>query len=452
MIYRMIKNPYLLRFGNIACLSILFGYVASTGFYTIMELAMQGEVSYTHNVFGLSYSQTDISYALLVLFISSISLSLISHFEKPLLLLDCIQVSLYHKYMSRKVIWTIIISSVIIVICFVSGDISYMGINIRPEGNISPFGALCFIMVPPLSLISLTGIFKSPPLIGTHKKLFFMLSAILLIALIPLGRRVLMYTLLLSFILIGSNGDKRVQKEKFRIFYITAILLIISFIFVWGFRVFYTMRVVVNKMAAEQKPAVMDIIPHYIELIKDSYFQAEVHEGLIENISERPFVLSYLAGLFSAHYDYSAPLFGELGHSLRMAIPSLIYSQKSKGFINTSEDFTHPLLRIPVFDGPNTIVTAGLNDLGIIGMVLYPIGVVGLYVLLYRIISKKCPPFILAFIGVRLVYSLLYLEESLGSIVGSGLRDLFIVAALYWIVMKAPLNHFAIGRFRRSYE
>ena len=52
----------------------------------------------------------------------------------------------------------------------------------------------------------------------------------------------------------------------------------------------------------------------------------------------------------------------------------------------------HLLLKVPVFDGPNSIITAGLSDLGVIGMGLYPIGEVGLYIILCRVISKKCPP------------------------------------------------------------
>ena len=204
-------------------------------------------------------------------------------------------------------------------------------------------------------------------------------------------------------------------------------------------------------IAAEEKPSVMDIAPHYFELIQESSFQAEVNEKMVTNMAERPFILSYLAGLFAAHYENSTPFFGELGHSIKTAIPSLIFSQKTEKLVPASEEFIHPLLKIPVFDGPNTIVTAGLNDLGFIGMVIYPIGIVGLYILLGRLLSKKCPPFLFAFIAVRLLYSLLYLEESLGSLVGSGLRDLVIVAIFYWMLLKAPINHFAFSRFRRSH-
>jgi len=84
LLYRMIKNRKLVRFGNIACFSILFGYVVSTAGYTIINFTYYGGLDYRVNVFGLGYSQTMISYAVLTIFMSSVLLSAISHFEKPL--------------------------------------------------------------------------------------------------------------------------------------------------------------------------------------------------------------------------------------------------------------------------------------------------------------------------------------------------------------------------------
>jgi len=240
------------------------------------------------------------------------------------------------------------------------------------------------------------------------------------------------------------------RKRKIKIFHIIWGALAIFVLLGWGFQSFYAMRISVNKMALQNKPGVMEIVPYTIDLMSDSYAMAELHEQLIENISQRPFILSYLAGLFEAHMDKNVPVFSELWQALAMSVPSLFYPQKTDRLASESEDFTHPLLGLPVFDGPNTMLTSGLNDLGFIGILIYPIAIVGLYILIYRMIFSNCPPFLSLFILSRLMYSLLYLEESLGTSVGAGLRDLAVVSLFYWVILKIQVHKLPIARFRRT--
>ena len=94
MFFRMIKDPNLVRFGNMACFSILLGYAGSTGIYTILNFAYYAGFDYTINEFWLSYSQISISHALLFVFIVSVLLSAIAHFEKPLCISDYLEGSL----------------------------------------------------------------------------------------------------------------------------------------------------------------------------------------------------------------------------------------------------------------------------------------------------------------------------------------------------------------------
>lgn len=445
--YRLMKYPNLVRFGNIACFSMLFGYVVSTAGYTVINLVFYGEVSYTQNVFGLKYFQSDVSHGLLIVIATSILLSAISHFERPLFLAYFMRIGL-----TMRSLWVIGVSSAIIVIGIINGDIGYMGIYSESGQRLSPLGALCYILVPPLTTITMAFLFEPSIQPRKFKKFILPVCAVLVIALIPLGRRVLMYTLMLFLILLGPNAFKGFLKSRNKTFHFIVILLSTSIILIWGFRAFYAMRITVNNMAVKEKPPIMEIVPYFVDMLQDSYALAEVHEKLIDNISERPFVLSYLAGLIAAQQKKDTPLFGELRHAIVMAIPSVLYPKKNTETAPASEEFIHQSLGLPVFDGPNTIVTAGLNDLGLMGIVIYPVGVVCTYSLLCRVIMTNCPPFLFLFIVSRLMYSLLFLEESFGALVGSGLRDLFIVALFYWILLKAPSRDFAFGRIRKLYE
>lgn len=447
MFYRLMRYPDLVRFGNIACFSILFGYVVSTAGYTVINLVNYGEVSYTQNVFGLKYIQSDVSYGLIILIVASILLSAISFFEKPFFLANYIRNGL-----TRRALWVVSLSSVIITIGIVNGDIGYMGAYSESGQKLSPLGALCCILVPPLATITMAFLFEPSIKHRKIQKVIIPVYAVLLIALIPLGRRVIMYTLMLFLILLGPNSFKDFRKSRTKLFHFIVIIISTSIILIWGVRAFYAMRITVNKMAVQEKPTIMEIVPYFVDIIQDSYALAEVNEKLIQNISDRPFVLSYLAGLIAAHNKNSTPFFGELRHAIVMAIPSIFYPNKIAKLAPASELIIHQSLGLPIFDGPNTIVTAGLNDLGFVGMVIYPIGVVSLYILLCRVIIANCPPFLFLFILLRLMYSLIYLEESLGAIVGSGLRDLLIVALFYWVMLKVPSNRFSFGRNKGLYE
>ena len=447
MFYRLMKYPHLLRLGNIACFSILFGYVVSTAGYTILNLIKYGDVSYNHNEFGLSYSQSNLSIALLVALIASIILSAISHFEKPILLTHFIK-----NGFSRRSLWVTVFSTFLIVIGVLSGDIGYMGVYLENEGRISPFGAICFIMAPPLAAITIAFLLKSFLQSRKYRTVLLPVSAVLVLALVPFGRRVLMYSLMTTLIFIGPEIFENFRKKRIQVYHAVAIAMALCVFLAWGFRAFYAIRISIYKMAAEEKPPILDIVPYYFDLMKNSYALAEVHEKLIDNISERPFILSYLAGLLSAHTHRSTPVFGELRYALAMSVPSFLYPEKTSKMASASEEIVHTSLGLSVFDGPNTIITAGLNDLWMIGMVIYPVGIIVLYILICRIIPAYCPPFLSSFIVLRLIYTLLYFEESLGALVGSGLRDLFIVSLIYWIVLKIPVFRFHIGRIRRAHE
>lgn len=437
LFYRMMKNAHLVRLGNIACFSILFGYAGSTAVYTITNFAHFSELDYRVNVFWLGYSQTTISYALLTVFISSVLLSAVSRFEKPLYLTGYLQESL-----SAQSLWLIVLSAVLIMIGFINNDIGYMGTSLISEGRISPFGALCFIAIPPLTAITIGYLLFLPDELKRYRKLLIVVSIFLTVTLIPLGRRVLMYTIITTVIVIGPLFFESFRKKKIKIFHILGVVLAILVITGWGFRSFYAMRMSIYKMTFQQTSSVTEIIPYTLELMRDSYAMAELQEKLAENISQRPFILSYLAGLIDAHTSRNTPAFGELGLALAMTVPSLLQPQKTRDLPSTSEDYIHPILGLPVFDGPNTMLTAGLNDLGLLGILIYPVMIVGVYILISRVILSNCPPFLCLFISLRLMYSLLYLEDGLGSIVGSGLRDLAIVALFYWAILKIPTNSF----------
>jgi len=447
MFFRMMKDASLVRFGNIACFSILFGYVVSTAGYAIMNLKEYGEVSYRQNVFGFGYSQSIISYAMLTILMVSVLLSAVAHFEKPLCISEYLQ-----KSLSKKFVFLIVMSAVAIVFGYFDSDIGYSGIYFVSERRISPFGALCMNAISPLAVISIGYLLCLPNALKKYRKFLIAVAVFFVIALIPLGRRVLMYTMILAVISIGPTLFESFQRKRIKRFHLLGAALAVFVIIFCGTQLFFMMRVSLYKSSFDKKPSLSEIAPYTIDLMRDSYAITEFWEKQIDNISQRPFVLSYLAGLLEVHTKKDTHFFGELGHALGMAIPSFFFPQKTRELASSSEGVSHRLLGIPVFDGPNTFLTAGLNDLGLMGMLIYPVGIVGLFTLIVRLIPANCPPFIYTFIVLRLMYSILYIEEGLGAIVGSGLRDLFIVAVFYWAILKLPLKRFSVEGNKKTHD
>jgi|GEM_PF-5469533 len=429
--FRITKNPHWLRFGNIACFSILFGYIISTVVYAFMNITKNGDISYRQNDFGFCYSQSIISYSMLATFMVSILLSALAHFEKPLRISEYLERSL-----SKQSIFIIVLSAAILVFGFINETIGYMGIYLISDRRISPLGALCSVAIPPLTSIALASLLLLPNELRKYRIVLLATSAILVLLVVLVGRRVLMYTIISSIILVGPSLLEKFRSRRINISRIICIGLVAPVLLVFGFNTFHAVRLTVNMMTYQQKPGVLEIVPYMIDLVQAPYAVVELNETLIENITQRPFVLSYLAGLMDAHMKKSTPVFGELEYALAMAVPSLFQPQKTLQMAPSIEDVIHPLLGLPVFDGPNTILTAGLNDLGFMGTLIYPVMIVGLYIFISRIIPSNWPPFLSLFILLRLMFALLYLEDSLGALVGSGLRDLAIVALVYWAVLK----------------
>ena len=334
----------------------------------------------------------------------------------------------------------IFLSTLLILFGLINGDLGYMGVYSITERRISPFGALCFIALPPLSIISNICVLWLPSHLGKYRKALIVTSVLLLIAIVPMGRRVLMYTLMLNLFLIGHWVKVKIKFKKRRYPYLIAGVLSVAIIFSWGFRAFFVMRLAVEKAQFRERPPIMEIIPYYAELLQDSYAQAEINERLAQNISQRPFVLSYLAGLFSIHEQKKMPWFAELHYAITMSVPSALYHRKLQVQAASSEDLVHPMLGLPVYDGPSTIITAGLNDMGILGIIIYPMTIIGLFIVVFRFIPSNWQAFIRIFILLRLLYSLLCFEVSLGELISYGLRDLFIVVLFYWILYKIPLK------------
>lgn len=434
MLYRLVTDRKAFRMFNIACFSLLFGYVVSTAGYAILSLMQYGEVNLTRNDFGLSYGLCHIGHGLLLLFVLAVLLGALAHFERPLFLPGDLA-----GIACGKTLVVFIFFAALAALALLRGDLGYMGVYFVGERRISWLGALIFVALPPLAISNLACLVYLPNDLRRYRKIFWATFLIFIVSLIPTGRRVLIFTSIACVMIAGPDLIPSIRK---RITPKSAVILVLLFVtLLYGYRIFYAMRICIWQLSHEDKPPLTEVFPYLVDAMTDSYFRAELQEKLMENTTQRSFYfLSYFAGLLHAHERRASPALGELKYSLLMAVPSTLFQSKTRILPSSQEEISHPPLGLPVFDGANSLLTAGLNDLGLLGICVYPIGVVSLYIAIVRKMPKTWPRFVCAFVVFRFAYQLLYVEDSMGGFVGSSLRDLFIVVALCLLIFKVPIK------------
>jgi hypothetical protein len=432
-IFLLISQPRLIKLFNVMSVSLLLGYPIGSIINTLDTYFSTASADPTKNVFDLSYGRDDISLALLLVLVASVLLFELARFEAPL-------VSTFRNRLKRDTDASgkyIVISATIVSAAYWAGQIGYMGIKTGEFGEVGILGAIAFLLVPPFLPITASEIIRARSL--RYRILMILIFSLFFLSSVLFGRRVFLYSLITTFIGLSISGF-RLPKYSFKRWLTVGVGVPALFILVYfGFIFFFALRLSIDAVGYEAP---------MIELL---YNAKEVVQGdspnliaeLSSNIKERPFILSYLAGFVAAQKTYS-PLWGqEVVFAFQTAIPSLLFPHKLHLLPKMQEEFVHPAFGFSVFDGPNTIMTAGFNDFGIPGAILYPILLVLIYGFFLKIIFRYLHFVLFQLVVFRLIYQLFYVEQSLSNLLTSSLRDLALITGLFFIISK--LSHITLG-------
>lgn len=426
-LWLLLVRPHLIRFSSLMALSLLLGYALSTALYALGGLMTTPDFDLGYNVSGLAYSVSDLSMALVLIYIASVILIFLSKIEQPIFP-DAEK--MLNAMAAKEAVPLIWLSAGLVVLAVVTSDLGYMGAQASEEGRVSVLGVISSMIVPPIFAMAAVHLFGESWKFRFSPLLFAF--AILLFVLLPLGRRVLIYALVIALLVLAATGRsfaKASLRQWFKLVAWGGVLLLFGYL---GFQYFYALRLTINHMGHE--PEMVTLLQAAVSLLFNEYDSVAV--AMAGNVAERPFILSYLASFVGAHAIYQ-PLWGEeLVYSIKIAIPSLLYPGKTAVLPGASEDFVHPAFGFYIFDGPSTIVTAGLNDFGFAGAVLYPILLVMVYIAIRRLLRPRLPALIYALVMLRLMYQVLYVEQSLAGMLTTGLRDLVIMTVLYLLALK----------------
>lgn len=429
-LFLLLTRPRLVRFTNVLSVSLLLGYALGTVIYAFSSLLSSPELDLTYNAFGLDYRRSDLSMALLLVYMTSTVLFFLSRVESPVFGATPMRQA-FASPRARLLIW---LGAGIVLRAFLVGDLGYMGTQVDESSSVPALGSLAFLMIP--VLLPMTALCILEETSRWRRALLLLVLGLFLLALLPLGRRVLLYSLVILLMTLALSGRWLPRYSMVKWIGIAFIGLgLICIIAYLGFQFFYALRLAVESQGLEV--GIGELLRATFEILQHE--SSEVSSELASNMVERPFILSYLAAFVAAQSTYP-PLWGEeLVYALKIAIPSLLFLQKTALLPSAPEEFVHPAFGFYIFDGPNTIVTAGFNDFGLVGMVLYPILLVAIYIAIRRILRGRIPLFIYYFVMLRLIYQLFSIEQSLAGLLTTALRDLALTTLVCVVIWYLPI-------------
>lgn len=236
------------------------------------------------------------------------------------------------------------------------------------------------------------------------------------------GRRVFMFNILTAMMAFFAVRNARG-------FFTPKVIVVLLFslaAIVGASRFFVSMRVAGYNLPADA--ALSERIQSGWEVLRNPE-QANLDERIAENQGTRTFIIGYVGELLQAHEKTGRTTTGDLLKlNIAASMPTAIWPGKWRVIyeLGTDEYACHDKLGLPVWDAANSLVTEGLCDFGLIGMLLYPVALVSLMTLA-NIAVRRTSVVIRALVAFATINSLLGVEGPLAGYIVD-LRNTAIIA------------------------
>ena len=438
MVYLLVLKCREIRFSWMGSCGLLLGYSLGT-LNTALQLHKSGQTIAVH--FGSA--QDDLSFALaLILWVSCTLLLVGAILERPILLDRS-------KLVPSDVsfVW---LSLTAYFLSLATGQLGYMGATVSDDRHVTVLASVAGLVAPVLP--AMTILLQDQSRILRRPLTLWIVLLIEVAMLIPMGRRMILYTVLtavLSFTLRGSRWNSPLWKK--------AALLTAGLVGMYSANLlFYAMRYsaelegVAPQMGA-RGISLTDLVGRSVEFIvngRNSSFDAD----MAANLQDRTFVLPYFANLV-VQSQIHEPLHGDLLlFDLKMATPTLLYGlygDKSIVLaIGMEEVLANPRFGMYPTDEANSILTAGVSDFGIVGVFLYPILLCLILNFSIRVLMSSSKELIKFVVLFGFADCLFQTEMGLSGYI-VGYRN-FALAVVCWVPIDAALSFFSRSRSRRS--
>lgn len=258
------------------------------------------------------------------------------------------------------------------------------------------------------------------------------LSALVLLAMFSvMGRRITIYTSMEVLLVMGLAGFRWREKMLRNVLVILALVAVM----VTTSLTFMLLRIA-GGMGNTTKHTTLESRAQIAgKLVQKGGAYTLASKSTEANFQSRTFVLAFLANILDASTRMTPALGNDVVGSVQIAIPSVLYPDKPRYF--AEETLVDQQFGLSYGDQPNSILTAGATDFGLIGMLLYPLLLVIIVRIVFNFLARRLSPVPVMFVALGFICSMLATEDTVtGYCVG--LRDSILFSVVLAIFMAFP--------------
>lgn len=319
----------------------------------------------------------------------------------------------------------VLLGTTLVIVGYATGHLDYMGVT-AAGGHMGLLGGVLGWLFPTLFAFTCLCTLEWPK--GMMKRLFAVMLAVQFLLTVPMGRRNLVYFVLLGVIATRFGSFKPRWSFPRKIVYAAIVLAVIGV----GATFFYYLRFA---SYGKHRISLVDRVSLALTLF-ESGDTAKANESLKENLQKRTFVLGYVSDLLDASFR-SEPAEGQNAlHEFQLIVPSALWADKG-AFLYTEESVANTTYGFAYKDEANSLYSAGAIDFGIWGMILYPIIISALFRLMAEILRVNLPEMVATIVVLFLAYTSLLTEAGLWVRLVT-IRDSLLYATFLYILFKIP--------------
>jgi hypothetical protein len=255
----------------------------------------------------------------------------------------------------------------------------------------------------------------------------YLLTLLLFLLDFPNGRRAMIYGILLM-VIAARLGRFRIRISFFK--KITAAILLSGLLYVATLG-FYYVRVA---SYSETNPSLSERVTGVIALIKEKK-NADVDQQFSSNIQGRTFILTFIGKLVGETAARRTGHGIDMMNQFEAAIPTAIYPSRDVFF--TEESLASQLFGTQYGDEPNSVISAGIIDFGILGLILYPLFFSFLLRYFIEVVGDIMPLFACCFVILLVLAAVLEPETDISEYF-LVIREGILTGSAVWALAKLP--------------
>jgi len=288
-------------------------------------------------------------------------------------------------------------------------------------GHLNPAGAFLEWFYSPVTAIAVVAFLTAP-----HWKARIFCggaATILLLLFTVMGRRNSVYTAVEIVLVVGLSGYRWQGSAIRKILMIgglAAIVVVCSLTYM-------LLRIAGWSAAHRQQVTVAKRIEVAGKLVQKGGAVALAGSSTQINLQTRTFVLGFMANVLDGSMQKTPARGADAIQQIKVAIPRILYPDKVPF---AEEEMVDELFGFGYGDQANSILTAGATDFSLIGVLVYPLLIVGIYRIVFDLASKFFGIVPMMFIALSMIYTIMQTEHSV-----TGYFELLLVAPFFGLAI-----------------